>query len=56
LIIKFLETNIISRFGCPRKIITDNEATFKSNKMVEFFNKYLITLGQYTTSTLKGMD
>jgi hypothetical protein len=23
-IIKFLETNILSRFGCPRKIITDN--------------------------------
>jgi hypothetical protein len=23
-IIKFLETNILSRFGCPRKIIADN--------------------------------
>jgi hypothetical protein len=28
-IIKFLETNILSRFGCPRKIITDNATTFK---------------------------
>jgi hypothetical protein len=26
-IINFLETNILSHFGCPRKIITDN-ATF----------------------------
>jgi hypothetical protein len=24
IIIKFLEENILSRFGCPRKIITDN--------------------------------
>jgi len=23
-VIKFLEENILSRFGCPRKIITDN--------------------------------
>jgi hypothetical protein len=28
-IIKFLETNILSRFGCSRKIITDNATTFK---------------------------
>jgi hypothetical protein len=27
-IIKFLENNILSRFGCPRKIITDNAAVF----------------------------
>jgi hypothetical protein len=29
MIIKFLETNILSRFGCPRKIITDNTTIFK---------------------------
>jgi hypothetical protein len=28
-IINFLETNILSRFGCPRKIITDIATTFK---------------------------
>lgn len=28
-IMKFLETNILSRFGCLRKLITDNAATFK---------------------------
>jgi hypothetical protein len=27
-IIKILENNILSHFGCPRKIITDNVATF----------------------------
>lgn len=44
-IIKFLETNIMSRFGCPRKIMTDNFVAFKSKRMVEFFHKYHITLG-----------
>lgn len=28
-IIQFLESNILSRFGCPSKIITDNVAAFK---------------------------
>lgn len=28
-IIKFLETNILSRFGCLRKLITDNAAAFE---------------------------
>lgn len=28
-IIQFLETNILSRFGCPREIITDNAQAFK---------------------------
>jgi len=27
-IIKFLENNILSHFGCPRKIITDNATAF----------------------------
>jgi hypothetical protein len=36
-IIQFLESNILSRFGCLVKIITNNAATFKSNKMDFFF-------------------
>jgi hypothetical protein len=28
-IISFLENNILSRFGCPNKLITDNTTTFK---------------------------
>ena len=31
-IIQFLEENILSRFGVPRKIITDNVVAFKSKK------------------------
>eukprot|EP00253_Pinus_taeda_P035958 PITA_35958 len=48
-IIQFLESNILSCFGFPHKIITDNETTFKSKKMVEFCNKYNITLGHSMT-------
>lgn len=44
-IIGFLETNILSRFGYPEKIITDNVVAFKSKKMINFCNKYHITLG-----------
>jgi hypothetical protein len=32
-IIQFLESNILSRFGCPVKIIIDNATTFKSKRM-----------------------
>ena len=44
-VIGFLEANILSRFGCPHKIITDNATTLKSKKMINFCNKYHITLG-----------
>eukprot|EP00253_Pinus_taeda_P016277 PITA_16277 len=44
-IISFLETNILSRFGCPSKLITDNAAVFKSKRMIEFCYKYNISLG-----------
>eukprot|EP00253_Pinus_taeda_P008415 PITA_08415 len=35
-IISFLENNILSRFGCPNKLIADNVAAFKSKRMIEF--------------------
>jgi hypothetical protein len=35
-IIRFLEDNIMSRFRCPTKIITDNAMTFKSKKIENF--------------------
>ena len=53
-IIKFLENHILSRFGCPRNIITDNVAVFGSKKMVEFFHSYQITLGHSTTYYPQG--
>jgi len=53
-IISFLENNILSRFGCPQKLIIDNLAAFKSKKMVDFCNKYHITLGHSTTYYPEG--
>ena len=54
IIIRFLESNILSRFSCPSKIITDNAAAFKSKKMIDFCNKYKITLGHSTTYYSSG--
>eukprot|EP00253_Pinus_taeda_P009060 PITA_09060 len=48
-IISFLENNILSRFGCPNKLITDNATTFKCKRMIDFCHKYQITLGYSTT-------
>ena len=53
-IIKFLEDHILSRFGCPRKIITDNAASFCSKKMIDFCHRYQITLGHSTTYYPQG--
>lgn len=40
--------------GCPNKLITDNTTTFKSKKMIEFYNKYKINLGHSTTYHPQG--
>eukprot|EP00253_Pinus_taeda_P016738 PITA_16738 len=53
-IISFLENNILSRFGCPNKSITDNAAAFKSKRMVEFCHKYHIILGHSTAYHPQG--
>ena len=53
-IIKFLETNILSRFIFPRKMITNNAAGFKSKRMVDFCHKYHITLGHSTAYYPQG--
>eukprot|EP00253_Pinus_taeda_P005258 PITA_05258 len=53
-IIQFLESNILSRFGCPEKIITDNAAAFKSKKIINFCHKYHITLGHSTSYYPQG--
>eukprot|EP00253_Pinus_taeda_P025538 PITA_25538 len=53
-IIQFLESNILSRFGCPEKIITDNAAALKSKKIIKFCNKYHITLGHSTAYYPQG--
>lgn len=53
-IISFLENNILSHFGCPNKLITDNAVAFKSKRMIEFCNKYQITLGHSTAYYPQG--
>ena len=53
-IIKFLEDHILSRFGCPRKIITDNAAAFGSKNMIDFCHTYQIVLGHSTAYYPQG--
>eukprot|EP00253_Pinus_taeda_P019901 PITA_19901 len=53
-IIQFLESNILSRFGCPEKIIADNAAAFKSKKIINFCYKYQISLGDSTAYYPQG--
>jgi hypothetical protein len=53
-IIKFFETNILSRFGCLRKIITDNAMAFRSKRFIDFCNQYHITLGHSTAYYPQG--
>jgi hypothetical protein len=49
-----LEENILARFGCPRKIVTDNAQAFKSMAMISFCQKYNIVLGHSTTYYPQG--
>jgi len=53
--IQLLETNILSRFRCPVKIITYNVITFKSKKMEKFYHDYSITLGHSMTYYPQGI-
>ena len=53
-IISFLENNILSHFGYLNKLIIDNATTFKSKRMIDFCNKYQITLGHSTTYYPQG--
>jgi transposase InsO family protein len=43
-VINFLEDRIITRFGVPSKITTDNAKAFNSHAMVQFCFKYGIVL------------
>jgi hypothetical protein len=52
--IKFLKANILARFGCPRKIITENAQAFKSLAMIDFCHKYKIIIGHSTAYYTQG--
>ena len=47
-IIEFIQENILSRFGCPRKLLTDNAQAFKSKAIVVFCEKKGIMLKHST--------
>ena len=53
-IIKFMEENIISRFGCPARIITDNAQAFKSAKFMNSCQQYNIILSHSTAYYPQG--
>ena len=48
IVIEFLLRNIMSRFGYPRKIVTDNAKSFTSSKLVKFCSDYNIILSHST--------
>jgi hypothetical protein len=53
-VIYFLEENILSRFGYPRKIVIDNAQAFKSMAMISFSQKYNIVLEHSTAYYPQG--
>ena len=53
-IIDFLLSHILSRFGCPRKLITNNAQAFSSHRLVKFCNDYNIILSHSTAYYPQG--
>ena len=47
-IISFIQENILSRIGCPKKLLTDNGKDFKSKAMVAFCEQNGIVLKHST--------
>jgi hypothetical protein len=45
-LITFLKDNILSRFGVPEKLITDNGSIFIGSKFTKFCGEYGIIMGQ----------
>lgn len=55
-VMKFIEENILSRFGCPRQIVIDNAYSFSSIKMIEFCKKYHISTSLYALLSIREWD
>jgi hypothetical protein len=53
-IIGFLE-DIMARFGCPKRIVTDNAASFKAEPLFQFYEKFRIALIDSTPYYPKGL-
>jgi transposase InsO family protein len=55
-VMNFLEERIITRFGIPSKITTDNAKAFSSHALVEFFFKYGIVLSHSSNYYPQGNE
>ena len=55
IIINFLE-GIITRFGCPSRLVTDNATAFKATPLLNFCEYYGIQLIHSTTYSPQGND
>ena len=53
-IIQLNEEHMLARFGCPRKIVTDNAQAFQSKKMIQFYENYNNILNHSTTYYPQG--
>ena len=53
-IISFIQENILSRFGCPKNLLTDNDNSFKSKAMVAFCEENGIVLKHSTPYYPRG--
>jgi hypothetical protein len=53
IIIKFLEENILGRFGYPRSIISDNSKAFKSFKHRSWELHFLLSMGKWFVRSIQ---
>jgi hypothetical protein len=56
LIIRLLEENILTRFGVPQKLTTDNASVFRSVELLAFCSQYGITLAHAANYYPQGND
>jgi hypothetical protein len=53
-VMKFLYENILSRFGCPKRLVIDNETTFKADALVDMCESMGIQLVHSTSYYPQG--
>ena len=53
---KFLEEHIFSRFGFPKKLVTDNPQVYKYAKLIDFCQKYNVILSHSTAYHPQGNE
>lgn len=53
-VIKFLEDNIFTRFGCPKKLVADNAEVFRATKLIDFCQKHNVILSHSITYHPQG--